>query len=199
MKAVVVALALFALRTAAAPEANPTVPLALPPDIKRLTLMVTLLDYPIEQTKMHGLLGLPESVRPALSSTGPIDDARGMPWFWPLDQLPDSVANSRLKVFYSNDTKQTTGRYPLINFIEVVYRSPVLGNYVADPNEFPLSMAPRLKVMLKRSGLSVLEFTAPGNLHRYYDAVLAEINVERKATAAREKANMPNTPSPLSP
>ncbi len=144
--------------------------------------MVALLDYPVEQSAVHGLLGLSDSIQPGLGGPSP----RGTFFRWPLREV-----NCELKVFYSDDNMRDTGRNPLITCIEVVYRSRATGNFIADPNEYPLSIAPRLKAKLKASGLSLLEFTEYENLQKYYKEVEGEMRAERNARLAPNQSPQP--------
>jgi len=172
--------------------------LASETEVKRLVLIAALLDYPIEQNRIHSLLGIPDELKPAWGAGGVMGDTRGMAMFWPLYKLPDGSSYA-LKVFYSHDTEKTTGRIPLITSIEVVYLSRAIGHFVADPHEFPLTIAPQLRTLLKNSGLSPREFTEPGNLRWCVVRVMDDMMAARKAKKAQEQNLKVNQPTEIEP
>lgn len=89
-------------------------------EVRRLKVAVALLDYPVEQNKVRDALGIPAEVT---HSFGSEDWKRGTYWIWPLYRLGDGSSYYALKVFYSSNTKETTGRTPLITAIEVIFFS----------------------------------------------------------------------------
>jgi len=97
-------------------------------EVKRLTIAAALLDYPIEQSKVRDALGIPKGVEPSFGSRENEGAKRGSYWHWPLRRGPDG-SSFALKVYYSDDTKETTGRNPLITAMEVVYRAANAGNF----------------------------------------------------------------------
>ena len=137
-------------------------------EVKRLTIAAALLDYPIEQSKVREALGIPKGVEPSSGSREDEGAKRGTYWLWPLLRAADG-SRFALKAYYSDDSTRTTGRYPLITAIEVVYCAADAGNFVADPNEFPLLQVSRLKAMMKRDGLTPKEITDPNTLRKYWD------------------------------
>ena len=164
-------------------------------EVKRLIIAVALLDYPIEQDKVRDVLGIPKGVEASWGSSEKEGAKRGTYWLWPLLRARDG-SDFALKVFYSNYTKETTGRYPFITAIEVVYRAANGGSFVADPNEFPLLQVPRLKVMMKRDGLTPKEITDPHTLPKYWEEAILDRSNEWKKKRADEKANQRLEPPP---
>jgi len=157
-------------------------------EVKRITIAAALLDYPIEQSKVRDALGLPKGVEPSLGSVENEGAKRGTYWLWPLLRATDG-SYFALKAFYSNDTKETTGRYPLITAIEVVYCAANAGYFVADPNEFPLLQVSRLKAMMKRDGLTPKEITDPHTLPKYWN----EANRDRSQEWKRKQEERKNS------
>ncbi|HEY4247215.1 MAG TPA: hypothetical protein VGM64_10185 [Lacunisphaera sp.] len=142
-------------------------------EVRRLTIAVALLDYPIEQSKVRDAVGIPNGVDLSWGSSENEGSKRGSYWYWPLLNTPDG-SSFALKVFYSADSKKTTGRYPLITAIEVVYQVENVGSFVADPNDYPLLNVSRLKVMMKRDGLTPKEITDPQTLGKYWEETLRD-------------------------
>ena len=163
-------------------------------EVKRLTIAAALLDYPIEQGKIYDALGIPKGLEPSMGSGENEGAKRGTYWLWPLLRAADG-SSFALKVFYSNDTKETTGRYPLITAIEVVYRAANAGSFVADPNEYPLLQVSRLKAMMKRDGLTPKEITDPLTLRKYWDEATRDRSQEWKRKQEERNAKMPE-PTP---
>jgi hypothetical protein len=139
-------------------------------EVKRLTIAAALLDYPIEQNELRDALGIPKGVEPSWGSSENEGAKRGSYWLWPLLRSTDG-SYFALKAYYSNDSKQKTGRYPLITAIEVVYCAANAGYFVADPNEYPLLLVSRLKALMKRDGLTPKEITDPQTLPKYWNEV----------------------------
>jgi len=164
-------------------------------EVKRLTIAAALLDYPIEQTKVRDALGIPKGVEPSMGSGENEGAKRGSYWLWPLLRSSDGSSYA-LKVFYSNDTKEKTGRHPLITAIDVVYRAANAGFFVADPNEFPLLQISRLKAMMKRDGLTPKEITDPHTLPKYWNEAIEDRSREWKRKQEERKANQIPEPTP---
>jgi hypothetical protein len=163
-------------------------------EVKRLILAVALLDYPIEQGKIRDALGIAKEVVPTWGGSGLDEDKRGTYWIWPLIRNDDGSYYA-LKAIYSADTKGTTGRYPLITSMEVVYFAPSLGYFVADSNEFPLTIVQRLKTKMKSSGLTPKEFTTHEALIKYFEEMRREQVMELRAQNKMKKPNQPPTPT----
>jgi hypothetical protein len=163
-------------------------------EIRRLTIAAALLDYPIEQSKIHDALGIPKEVEPSMGTSEDDGAKRGSYWLWPLRDTADG-GSFALKVFYSADTKETTGRYPLITGIDVVYRTNA-GSFVADPNNFPLLQVARLKLMMKRDGLTPKQITEPQTLHKYWAEANRDRENEWKKQRDEKKANSARPAAP---
>lgn len=163
-------------------------------EVERLTIAAALLDYPIEQSKVRDVLGIPKEVERSWGSRENDGAKRGTYWIWPLLRSTDGSYYA-LKTFYSNDTKETTGHSPLITAIEVVYVAGNAGYFVADLNEFPLLQVSRLKAMMKRDGLTPKEITAPHNLQKYWDEANRERRLEWEGKQ-RQNKKIP-TPEPM--
>jgi len=148
--------------------AEPTASLSLS-EIGRLVLATGLVDYPIEQHKFREAIGIPEHMKSSIST----DDrnGRGAYLLWHLAERADGDSYE-MRAYYSRDTMETTGRYPLIIGAEIAYFGSRVGYFVADPNQYPLRRAERLKPLLRASGLSVAEFTSPEVLQKYWKQVV---------------------------
>jgi hypothetical protein len=166
-------------------------------EVKRLTIATALLDYPIEQNKIRDALGIPKEVEPSIGSFEKEGAKRGSYWLWPLLRTADD-SYFALKAFYSDDTKETTGRYPLITAIQVVYYAANVGYFVADPNEFPLLQVSRLKVLMKRDGLTPKEITDQNTLPKYWAEANRDRFTELKKKLDERKANQTSEPTPTS-
>lgn len=165
-----------------------------PEEVKRLTIATALLDYPIEQSKVRDALGIPKGVEPSWGSNESEGLGRGTYWLWPLLRKSDG-SYFALKAYYSNDTKETTGRHPLITAIEVVYCAGNAGYFVADPNEYPLLQVSRLKAMMKRDGLTPKEITDPHTLPKYWNAAVQDRGQEWRKKPEEQKADEPPKPT----
>lgn len=159
-------------------------------EVRRLTIAVALLDYPIEQSNVRDALGIPKGVEPSWGSGESEGAKRGTYWVWPLLRATDG-SYFALKAFYSDDTKKTTGRYPLITAIEVVYCAANAGSFVADPNDFPLLQVSRLKTMMKRDGLTPKEITDPHTLPKYWNEAVRDRSQEWERKQDERKKNRP--------
>lgn len=172
-------------------------------EVRRLTLAAALLDYPVDQTKVRDALGIPKGVEPAFGSTEDEGAKRGIYWLWPLLRATDG-SYFALKAYHSADSERTTGRVSLITAIEVVYCAANAGDFVADPNGWPLLQVSRLKVMMKRDGLTPKEITAPHTIQKYWDeanqdrdeAYMERSREFRREREQRKKANQMPEPTP---
>ncbi len=174
--------------------AEPVLPLSSG-EVKRLIVAVALLDYPVEQAPVREALGISDSVKPAWGGGGgTIGDARGSYWIWPIQRF-EGGSYYAIKVIYSSDTMETTGRPPLITAMAVIYFSPATGAFVADPNDFPLNTILRLKPMLKESGLTIKEFTAPETLRKYLNEVQRADHEERIERNKQKQLNQSSQPA----
>jgi hypothetical protein len=164
-------------------------------EVKRLTIAAALLDYPIEQSKVRDALGIPKGVEPSLGSRENEGARRGSYWLWTLLRAPDG-SYFATKAFYSDDTKRTTGRHPLITAIEIVFYAANAGYFIADPNGYPLLQISRLKALMKRDGLTPKEITDPHNLPKYWTEALQVQDREWKSKQEERKANEIPAPTP---
>jgi hypothetical protein len=171
-------------------EPRPNVP---PAEIGRLILATALLEYPIEQNKLHEALGLSSNLR---SSGGSWDyKKQASCLIWPLAETAEG-GTYVMHTFLSNDTMETTGRYPLITGAVVVYSVSGVGTFMPDPGEHPLNRVERLRPMLRASGLSVGEFTAPAVFRKYLRAVVDAETAEWHAQMEARKLAKPASGKP---
>jgi hypothetical protein len=84
----------------------------------------------------------------------------------------------------------------LITAIEVVYNVENVGSFVADPNDYPLLNVSRLKVMMKRDGLTPKEITDPKTLGKYWTETLRDRETEFQKRLKKMKANLKSSDSP---
>ena len=186
MKVSAVAVILTGLLGVTALATEPSVSVS-PAEVGRLALAAALLDYPVEQVRLRDALGIPAGVHSTGGGYENEGARKGAYDLWPLTQ---DAAGGRysLKTYYSGDTMETTGRYPLIITVEVVYSANYVGSFVADPNQYPLLMAPRLKVLMKRDGLTPKEITEPKTLRKYWDEAIRD---QANEFSARQKKRQP--------
>lgn len=157
-------------------------------EVRRLMVAVALLDYPIARDKIDDAIGIPPGVHETFGRGGMMRDPRGdESWIWPLVYAPGGGEYALKSI--NRWVESPNGRYNSIVAMNVVFSGPMGGWFVPDPNEFPLSIVPQLKKMMKERNLTPREFTAEDELPKHFEEVSMAMIREMRA---RERSQTPN-------
>jgi hypothetical protein len=158
-------------------------------EIHRLSVAVALVDYPIAQGKFRSEIGLPDSVRPSFGHA-----SAGLPTFhfFPLKTLADESYYA-LRIVFSDERAPTADEIKIMSMEIVFVPHDWLPHFVVDPDDGYRSDIKRLKELMKKSGLSVKEFTSRERLPEFY--LLAGKERLEEARAALQSKKKPNQPS----